>query len=121
MLVVAIITSTQTTKIKKEIEKSLEREENIKTLYNLNKGLLQVKNKKEILEFSAKSISEIFKRSIKIVTVDENNNVEDEFIQSYKEDANINLFRISSEERKVKDLIKNNKKTSHDNNLIKNK
>lgn len=119
MLVVAIITSTQTTKIKKEIEKSLEREKNIKILYNLNKGLLQVKSKKEILEFSAKSISEIFKRSVKIVTVDENDNIEDEFIQSYEDDININLFKISSEEKKVKDLINNSKKTVHESNLIK--
>ena len=51
MLIVAIITSTQTTKIKKEKNKSLEREKSIQILYNLNKGLLQVKSKKEILEF----------------------------------------------------------------------
>lgn len=106
MLIVAIITSTQTTKIKREINKSLEREKNIQLLYNLNKGLLQVKSKKEILEFSAKNISEIFKRSVLIAITNEKKEVEDDIIYPYENDENIDLFQISSEKDRAKKIIK---------------
>ncbi len=106
MLIVAIITSTQTTKIKKEKNKSLEREKSIQILYNLNKGLLQVKSKKEILEFSAKNISEIFKRSVLIAITNEKKEVEDEIIYSYENDENIILFEINSEKDRINKIIK---------------
>ena len=106
MLIVAIITSTQTTKIKKEKNKSLEREKSIQILYNLNKGLLQVKSKKEILEFSAKNISEIFKRSVLIAITNEKKEVEDEIIYSYENDENVILFEINSEKDRINKIIK---------------
>lgn len=105
MLIVAIITSTQTTKIKREIEKSLVREKNIRLLYNFNKGLLQVKGKNELLEFTVKNIAEIFKRSVIMVVTDGKDNIQHELISPYKDDKNISLFKISSERETLQKII----------------
>lgn len=105
MLIVAFVTSMQTTKLKKLMKKSVESEKSIKVLYELNKGLLQIKNKKELIEFASKNISKILKRSVIMISVDEKEKIEYESIFSYENDQNASLFGIISEKELQKHTI----------------
>lgn len=105
MLFVAIITSMQTTKLKKEMKKSIDREKNIQILYDLNRGLLQVKNKQDLIDFSAKNISKIFSRSILMAIINEDTIFEKETICPYEGDLNVSIFKIHSEREILKKTI----------------
>ncbi len=76
MLIVASITTLQTTKLKKEMQKSIEKEKSINLLYEINKELLKINSKKELAKFSSKTIAKILKKNSFILLLDINGNTE---------------------------------------------
>lgn len=117
MLIVALITSWQTTKLKKEMNKSIENEKSIKVLYELNKSLLKIKNKKELIEFSSKNISNIIKRNVILISLTNKEEIEYESIFSYENDPNATLFTISSERDFQKNAVQSKKRLGFGSNI----
>ncbi len=69
MLISAVITSTLTSKIKREIKLSNMREQRIKLLYKNNKNLLKAKNKESLLEREEKNSKKIYQDYMKYLEV----------------------------------------------------
>jgi len=72
MLVVALITSTLTGRAKRESQRAEIREKRIHILYQIEKNLLAVKSKQQVLEVAAKDISELFSASVLAYAADLN-------------------------------------------------
>lgn len=64
MLVVALITSTLTVRIKGEAQRAQERERRIAVLYEINQKLLSASNLSEIIEITNGALSTLLKRSV---------------------------------------------------------
>lgn len=72
MLIVALITSTLTVRVKRESQRAETREKRINILYQVEKNLLAVKNRQQALETTAKDIGELFGTSVLICAEDQN-------------------------------------------------
>lgn len=73
MLIVALITSTLTARVKRESRLAETREKRINILYQIDKSLLPVKSKQQVLEVAARDIGELFGMSVLIYAADKNN------------------------------------------------
>jgi two-component system sensor histidine kinase KdpD len=72
MLIVAIATSTLTARVKRESQRAETREKRINILYQVEKSLLAVKNKQQVLEAAAKEIGQLFDTSVLTCAADQN-------------------------------------------------
>jgi len=72
MLVVALITSTLTGREKREYQRAEVREKRIRILYQIEKNLLAVKSKQQVLEVAAKDINELFGAPVLVCAADIN-------------------------------------------------
>lgn len=75
MLIVALITNTLTARVIRESKRAEIREKRIHILYQIEKNLLGVKSKHQLLEVAAKDISELFGSSVLIWAADLNGNL----------------------------------------------
>ncbi|MGL5348800.1 MAG: sensor histidine kinase [Peptostreptococcaceae bacterium] len=66
MLIASILTSTATSKTKKEAEMSQIKEQKLRVLYENNKRLLKSKSKEEIIKCCAESLGQMLNRSVYI-------------------------------------------------------
>ncbi len=105
MLISAAITSTLTSKIKREIKLSNMREQRIKLLYKNNKNLLKAKNKDEIVEICNSSLVDILNRSVATAIVDNDENLKKIVVETFKdEDAN-GIFQSPLEKCALKECF----------------
>lgn len=72
MLVVALITSTLTARVKRESMLAETREKRISILYQVDKSLLSVKSKQQAFEVAAKDIGELFDTSVLLCAPEKN-------------------------------------------------
>jgi len=72
MLVVALITSTLTVQVKRESRRAEIREKRIHILYQIEKDLLAVKSKQQLVEVVAKDLGGIFATSVLVCAADLN-------------------------------------------------
>ncbi|MEH7109370.1 DUF4118 domain-containing protein [Bacillus sp. JJ1764] len=99
MLIAAIITSTLTTKVKKEASLSSIREKQTQILYQISKNLLQAPDVDQILEIGAKKILESINHSVFITALKSSNGLSEPFI--LKTDKNEQIFYNSDAIRKT--------------------
>jgi two-component system sensor histidine kinase KdpD len=104
MLIAAIITSTLTTKVKKEASLSSFREKQTQILYEISKNLLQAPDVNQILEISAKNIFESINHSVFITVLTSSNGLSEPCI--LKTDENERMFYNCDEIRKTIQLNK---------------
>ena len=104
MLIAAIITSTLTTKVKKEASLSSFREKQTQILYEISKNLLQAPDVNQILEISAKKIFESINHSVFITVLTSSNGLSEPCI--LKTDENERMFYNCDEIRKTIQLNK---------------
>lgn len=70
MLIVALVTSTLTVRVKRESRRAEIREKRIHILYRIEKDLLAVKSKKQLLEVAARDIRGLFGTSVLAAAAD---------------------------------------------------
>lgn len=70
MLTVALIASTLTARVKRESQRAETREKRIRILYQLEKNLLAVNSKPQLLMVAAKDINSLFQASVMICAAD---------------------------------------------------
>jgi two-component system, OmpR family, sensor histidine kinase KdpD len=70
MLISALIASTLTTRVKRESRRAENREKRIQILYKLEKNLLTVNSKPQLLKIAAKDIGALFGASVMIAAAD---------------------------------------------------
>ncbi|MDP4087316.1 MAG: DUF4118 domain-containing protein, partial [Bacillota bacterium] len=99
MLIAAIITSTLTTKVKKEANLLSFREKQTQILYQISKNLLQAPNVDQILEIGAKKIFESIHHSVFITVLTSSNKLSEPYI--FKTDENEQIFYNRDEIRKT--------------------
>lgn len=73
MLIVAIVTSTLTSKVKTQAKIAYIRENKIQILYEINKSLLAARNKKQVMKFCGDNLVDMFSRTIMISMVEDEN------------------------------------------------
>lgn len=103
MLITALITSTLTSRVKKEAESCSLREKTIEELYISNKKLLGARNKKQVLDFSGESLVEILKKDIIILINDGN---EEQYIYSLKDEELKYTFSSCLDKKAIKYTMK---------------
>lgn len=81
MLVVSFITSTLTGRVRRESKLAEIREKRIRILYQIEKDLLSVKSKQQVLEIAAKDISNLFDAPVIICAADINGDLTLSYIQ----------------------------------------
>ncbi len=99
MLITALITSTLTSRVKKEAESCSLREKTIEELYKSNKKLLGARNKKQVLDFSGESLVEILKKDIIILIKD---GYEEKYIYSLKDEELKYTFSTCLDKQAIK-------------------
>lgn len=99
MLITALITSTLTSRVKKEAESCSLREKTIEELYKSNKKLLGARNKKQVLDFSGESLVEILKKDIIILIKD---GYEEQYIYSLKDEELRYTFSSCLDKKAIK-------------------
>jgi two-component system sensor histidine kinase KdpD len=72
MLIVALITSTLTARVKRESRLAESREKRINILYQIDKSLLSVKSKQQVFEVAARDIGELFDTSVLLYAPEKN-------------------------------------------------
>lgn len=111
MLVAAITTSTMTVNVKTEFEKSLVRENRIKMLYMISKGLMRAKNVDEIVEIAGSHLSDILKQDVIIALSREDGTLQSSKIFLNDPELNLNIFSSSREKSAMFDCFKNKRDT----------
>lgn len=99
MLIVAIITSTLTSKTKEEAMIANLRKKRIEALYKINKKLLGAKCKKQIIDFSGDSLVEMLDKSV-MICLAKDNELEDINIY-YTKDNNLKDIFTSYTDREA--------------------
>jgi two-component system sensor histidine kinase KdpD len=99
MLIAAIITSTLTTKVKKEASISSFREKQTQILYQISKNLLQAPDVDQILEICVKKIFESINHSVFITVLTSSNGLSEPYI--LKTDENEQMSYNCDEIRKT--------------------
>lgn len=97
MLITALITSTLTSREKKEANICRLREKTIEELYKSNIKLLSARNKKQVLDFSGKSLVEILKKDIIILMKDD----KERYIYSLKNNESKYTFSSKLDEKAI--------------------
>lgn len=107
MLIAALITSTLTSKIKKEARISFIREKRIKMLYKINKGLLKARNINQIVEFCGKNLVDMFSRTVTINMVNSLEHLEESCIYAFNNDERANIFQSAFEQQVIVESFEN--------------
>ncbi|EFR86542.1 sensor protein KdpD, partial [Listeria marthii FSL S4-120] len=108
MLLVALITSALTVRIKTQASLAVERERRTEVLYEINKRLLVTRNLKGIIDLTNEYIVHLFNRSVIFYSTDPAKSNEGIFVQAEgKEDANALL---GADEEAVAHWVFKNKK-----------
>ncbi|MHB8074068.1 DUF4118 domain-containing protein [Desulfosporosinus fructosivorans] len=92
MLIVAIITSTLTAKAKQESRLSSLREKRTQILYEITKGLLEVRNFNQIAEVGGRDIAKLFNCSVIIATINSSDGLGEPIIFASNNDERANIF-----------------------------
>ncbi len=99
MLIATLITSTLTSRIKKEARMSSIKEQRIKLLYINNKKLLKSKNKRDIIKHCKDSLVDILNRDILITIKDESLNIIE--YSHYSSDIMESIFKSKLEKNSL--------------------
>lgn len=101
MLIAAVITSTLTSRIKREARISSIREKRIQLLYEINKGLLKSRNKDQVIEFCGKKLFEMFNRAVIITVTNSEHIFEESNVYTYDINSNANIFQSDIEKQAI--------------------
>jgi len=92
MMIVSLITSTLTTRVKFETQRAELREKRMRMLYQLERDLLAIKNIKEVAQIAAKDAAELFGTSVLVRVSDTNGQLDRGHIEGE------NIFDSSAEQ-----------------------
>lgn len=103
MLIVALITSALTVRIKTQASQAVARERRTEVLYEINKRLLVTRGLKNIIELTNEYITKLFSRSVIFYT----NDLENKFDYSFAKVSNTDedTFMISEDEKAVANWV----------------
>ncbi|ERK28433.1 sensor histidine kinase [Clostridium intestinale] len=103
MLIVALITSALTVRIKTQASQAVARERRTEVLYEINKRLLVTRGLKNIIELTNEYIAKLFSRSVIFYT----NDLENKFNYSFTKVSNTDedTFMISEDEKAVANWV----------------
>lgn len=101
MLIVAIITSTLTVKVKQEARLSSLREKKTQILYEITKGLLKVRSINQIAEVGGRDIANLFNCSVSIATGNSLDSLGESYIFAFNNDERANIFKSYYERQAV--------------------
>ena len=110
MLIVALITSTLTAKIKKEAKESKEKERYAEQLYKVYQKLLVAKNFEEIKTVIAVSIANLLNKSVVLYTVNRENKLDSPFIYQVGEEDRAAIFIDANEAKCAKYTVQTKKR-----------
>lgn len=105
MMIVTLITSTLTSKIKKQVDMSLQREAHTQTLYNISSNFLNIAGKEDIAFQGIEYLSNTLNRNIIVYLSDDYNNLEKPLLSSENKEIR-NLLK--SDEQAVVDWVLKN-------------
>lgn len=97
MLIVAIITSTLTSRVKHESRLASQREKRAQMLYQISRGLLKARSIEQIAEVGGKDIAELFSRSTIVVSADLPDCLHEPYIFDFDSDTRTELFNSQEE------------------------
>lgn len=97
MLIVAIITSTLTSRVKHESMLASQREKRAEMLCHISKGLLKARSLDQIAEIGGKDIAELFARSIIVTCADSPDSLQEPYIIVFDNDARADVFKSHEE------------------------
>jgi len=97
MLIAAVITSTLTSRVKKQAKISFMRENRMRILYKINESLLTAKNKGQVIEFCGYNLIDMFNRNIMIAIIDDENNLKKPNIYMLKNKYSTDIFESKIE------------------------
>lgn len=110
MLLVALITSAMTVRVKTQTQLAVERERRTEVLFEINKKLLTTRGLENITALTNDYITKLFLRSVIFYTKDPDNNTTGAFLQSESEkDAS---FLLTDDERAVAHWVYQNLKNA---------
>lgn len=109
MLIAALITSTLTSKIKREAKISFIREKRIKTLYEINKGLLKARNINQLAEFCGNNLIGMFNRTVIITMVNSLEYLEESYIYAFNNDERADIFQSAFEQQIIVEAFETGK------------
>ena len=99
MLIVALITSKLTAKIKKEAKESKEKERYAEQLYKVNHKLLMTRNFEEIQTVIAVSLSDLLNKTAVLYTLNGKNKLAEPFVYQINDQESISRFINADETR----------------------
>ena len=111
MLLVALITSALTFRVKIQAQLAVERERRTEVLYEINKKLLATRGLENIAELTNEYMIEIFKRSAVFYTKDPGNHSDGSVMQQSLEDKDA-AFLLAEDERAVAHWVFANQKNA---------
>ncbi|EPY6470359.1 DUF4118 domain-containing protein [Clostridium sporogenes] len=106
MLIAAVITSTLTSRIKKEARISSIREKRMELLYYINKGLLKSRNKNQVIEFCGKNLFEMFNRPVIISVANSRHQLEESNNYIFNNNDEANIFQSTIEKQAILESFK---------------
>jgi two-component system sensor histidine kinase KdpD len=105
MLIVSIITSTMTTKVKRESELSQQREKRNEILYSISRNLLTANSIDQIISMTAVNISNISGGSVIIYMSNTKQELSDPYIYSVGESGDTSLILSENERLNAENVI----------------
>lgn len=106
MLIVAVLTSTLTAKAKQEARLSSLREKRTQILYQITKGLLEVRSLGQIAEVGGWEIAKLFNCSVIIAMVDSLDILGEPYIFPINNDKSGDIFKVFYEKQAIAETFK---------------
>ena len=106
MLIVAIITSALTSKVKRESRLASLREKRTQILYQINKALLKVRSINQIAEVGGRDLVKSFNRSVIIATVNSADDLGEPYIYPFNNDERADIFQSFIEMQAISETFK---------------
>jgi len=114
MLIAAIITSTLTSRIKRQAKISFMRENRMRILYEINEALLTAKNKNQVVECCGNNLIDMFNRTILIAIIDDKDNLKEPNVYMLNKQYSTNIFESKIEITAIERCFKTGKVVEYD-------
>lgn len=118
MLIVAIVTSTLTSRIKRELKSASLREKRTQTLYQINKMLIKVRSISQIIEVGGRGIAKMVNRSVIIYSAISSDNLGEPYIYAFNNDERVAVLNSYNEKQVAAETIKSGKTTGAGTDLF---
>jgi two-component system sensor histidine kinase KdpD len=109
MLIVAIVTSTLTSRVKRELKSASLREKRTQTLYKINKMLIKVRSISQVIEVGGRGIAKMVNRSVVIYSGISSDNLGEPYVYAFNNDERVVVLKSHNEKQVAIETIKSGK------------